>query len=130
MQHSCKEAAWTLCRGPPTVLLRQSGKGSIQLADMAQDATLLSCSALGLLASSSKKFGRLSGYADRIVEAEQAAKQIALDTSRERWCLPCVPHPDGLQIRHPRSSLGHEPRGIRLSPDKLLTLELAACSTA
>lgn len=44
---------------------------------------MLRCSSLGLLASSSKKFGRLSGYAERIAEAEDAAKQIALDTSRE-----------------------------------------------
>ena len=48
------------------------------------------CSALGLLASSSKKVGRLSGYAERIVEAEQAAKQIALDTSRARWHFMCI----------------------------------------
>jgi hypothetical protein len=72
------------------------------------NATLLLCSALGLLASSSKKFGRLSGYADRIVEAEQAAKQIALDTSRERCCLQSIPHPDALQIRHPLSPLGNQ----------------------
>jgi len=53
------------------------------------------CSSLGLLASSSKKFGRLSAYAERIVEAEDAVKQIALDTSGEL----CYPHPKVLNIK-------------------------------
>lgn len=61
---------------PPDIVLPSPVKSQLR-------GRLMLCSSTGLLASSSKKFGRLSGYAERVVEAEDAAKQIALDTSRE-----------------------------------------------
>ena len=51
----------------------------------------------GILASSSKKFARLSAYADRIVELESAAKRLALDTAGAPPPPPPPVPPDTLQ---------------------------------